>query len=162
MALVVEDGSGVVGANSYLSVAELRAYATERGIVLPADPGVEPLLIKAADYLELRTYIGTKVNDDQGLSWPRNTVDGWGVTVELAVPVAIKRAQSLLAVEAMNGALSSAARPSKYTKTKIDVVQVEYRKTSEMAVGMRYLAVDTLLEPYVTASSGRPFQTFRA
>lgn len=163
MALVVEDGSGVAGANSYLSVAELRAFAVDRGLTLPATDGpVEVLLIKAADYLELRTYIGTKVSDDQGLSWPRNTTDDYGAPVAMGVPTAVKRAQRLLAIEAQNGELSAAARPSKYTKTKIDVVQVEYRKTSEMAVGMRYLAVDTLLAPYLSVSSGRSFVTLRA
>ena len=35
MALVVEDGTRVEGANSYLTVAELRAFAGDRGLTFP-------------------------------------------------------------------------------------------------------------------------------
>ena len=163
MALTVETGSGVVGANSYLTVAELRAFAAERGLTLPLPEGeVEALLIRAADYLELRSYIGSPLTDSQGLSWPRKTYDLYGFLIDLGVPLAIKRAQRLLAVEAMRGALSQAVRPSKYVRTKIDVVYVEFAKAGDLAIGMRYLAVDTLLAPYISGGGSRTIKTVRA
>ena len=45
MALTIEDGSGVAGANSYIDVAAARTYAAARGLTLPAADGdVEALL----------------------------------------------------------------------------------------------------------------------
>lgn len=37
MAIIVEDGTGVTGANSYISLADARTYATNRGFELSAD-----------------------------------------------------------------------------------------------------------------------------
>ena len=78
MSLIVEDGTGVAGAISYASVEDARAYAAERGLVLPVDDAaVEVLLVRACDYLEslesqykgVRTTPGT-----QALAWPRSLV----------------------------------------------------------------------------------------
>jgi len=53
MALVVEDGTGVSGADSYADLTTIRAYAAKRGVTLSADDAVlEPLAYKAMDYLE--------------------------------------------------------------------------------------------------------------
>lgn len=63
--LVIEDGSIVTGANSYISVEEARTYASCRGVSLSEDDSVvEVQLIKANDYLQsLRcSYKGCKTN----------------------------------------------------------------------------------------------------
>lgn len=53
MALVVEDGTGVAGADSYADLATLRAYAARRGVTLSADDAtLEPFAYKAMDYLD--------------------------------------------------------------------------------------------------------------
>lgn len=160
MALVVEDGTGVEGANSYLTVAELRAFAGDRGLTLPTDSEVEKLLVKATDYLELKSYIGDRASDNQGLSWPRTQTTNpyWQYTG--IIPTKLKTAQSLLAVEAMNGELSQATRPNEYVQTKIDVLYIKYAKDDDRSAGLRYRAVDDLLASLVTTS--RPFQTVRA
>ena len=50
MALVIEDGSRVAGANSYVTLAEARAFASARGVTLSAvDATLEPFVIKAFD-----------------------------------------------------------------------------------------------------------------
>ena len=160
MALVVEDGTGVEGANSYLTVAELRAFAGDRGLTLPTDSEVEKLLVKATDYLELKSYIGDRASDNQGLSWPRtqDTNPYWQYTN--IIPTKLKTAQSLLAFEAMNGELSQATRPNEYVQTKIDVLYIKYAKDDDRSAGLRYRAVDDLLASLVTTT--RPFQTVRA
>lgn len=157
MALVVEDGTGIAGANTYLSVAELRAFAVDRGVTLPAqDSDVATLLVKACDYLELKSYIGVRASDSQGLSWPRLE------TVYTGIPAKLKTAQSLLAIEAQNGDLSSAVRPNPYVQTKIDVVYIKYASTNDVASGMRFYAVDSLLDGLLSVSGGRPLVTVRA
>lgn len=54
MALVVEDGTGVAGANTYASLSDLRVYAGARGVGLSSvvDGELEPLMHKAMDYIE--------------------------------------------------------------------------------------------------------------
>ena len=161
MALVIEDGTGVVGANSYLTVAELRAYAEVRGLTLPTvDSEVEILLVKATDYLELKSYIGDRASDDQGLSWPRTSVTDpyWKYTDK--IPSQLKLAQSMLAIEVQNGELSPAVRPNEYIQTKIDVLYIKYASDDARAAGIRFRAVDNTLAPILTTT--RLLQTVRA
>lgn len=160
MALVVEDGTGVEGANSYLTVAELRAFAGDRGLTLPTDSEVEKLLVKATDYLELKSYIGDRASDNQGLSWPRTQTTNPYWQYNDLIPTKLKTAQSLLAIEAMNGELTQATRPNEYIQTKIDVLYIKYAKDDDRSAGLRYRAVDDLLASLVTTT--RPFQTVRA
>ena len=50
--IIIEDGTNVEGANSFVTVEECRAFAEARGLTLPVDDSdVEILLIKAVDYL---------------------------------------------------------------------------------------------------------------
>ena len=153
MTLLIEDGTGVVGANSYLTVAELRAYAVLRGLTLPTvDSEVEALLVKACDYLELKSYIGDRASDEQGLSWPRTSIydPTWKYTDK--IPTCLKTAQSLLAVEAINGELSPAVRPNEYIQTKIDVLYIKYASDDARSAGIRFRAVESTLAPILTSS----------
>ena len=53
MALIIEDGSLVHAANSFVSVEEVRAYASARTLTLPSDDTIiEAGAIKSADYLK--------------------------------------------------------------------------------------------------------------
>lgn len=159
MAFLVEDGTGVEGATSYLSVSAFRAMAADRGATVPvADAACETILVQAADYLELKRYAGDKFYEAQGLAFPRLAADG--VTAS-PIPSPVVKAQYLLAIEAQNGSLTTAVRPSQYRKTKVDVLYVEYAKTDDLAEGLRFFAVDQLLDPYLGGSGG-PFQVIRA
>lgn len=80
--LVVEDGTGLPNASSYTSAADLRAYATARGVTLatedaPGDLIVDQLAIKAMDYIEAnRSYFwGWRAYPEtQRLEFPRDGV----------------------------------------------------------------------------------------
>ena len=107
MALTIEDGSIVAGANSYATVAELRAYAAERGATVPvADADCEVLLIKAMDYLEGQWFVGDTVSPTQALSWPRQNVyiEQWPLAID-EIPRQLVQAQCALAIEAPTVAL---------------------------------------------------------
>lgn len=106
MTITVEDGSGIAGANSYASLSDFRAYATLRGLTIPADDtAAEALLIRAADVmngikwlpgdsLEHKTY------PDAYLAWPRSDV--WlrgNLIASDVVPQSIVSGQMALAVE---------------------------------------------------------------
>jgi hypothetical protein len=134
--ITVEDGSIVDGANSYATVAELSAWAEQRGVSLPAtDDAKAVLLIKAADYLETfgPRFKGEPVEPGvQALAWPRK-----GVTLpyaasplpEDAIPVLLKRAQLAAALAAASGiellpATDAGARGIKREKT--GPIETEY------------------------------------
>lgn len=77
MALVIETGAIVTGANTFASVAQLDAFAALRGITIAGDTAAkEVLLIKAMDYIEAqeRRFKGYRRKAEQPLSWPRTHV----------------------------------------------------------------------------------------
>lgn len=82
MTLIVEDGSRVTGANSYVDLTAARAYVAARGGTLSAvDATAEIVVIKAMDYLESfdDRFKGVRYERDQALSWPRvgAVLEGW-------------------------------------------------------------------------------------
>ena len=154
MALVVEDGTGVVGAESYVSVATFRTWATGRGYSLPAgDTDVEALLRKGCDFIERKKFNGTTEFADQGLSFPRLVTDSSGVATSTGVPAKLKTAQMLLSMESLNGPLTAAARAQKYTATKIDAIYLKYAKPGEGAGDLSFPAIDDLLSDWAYYSA---------
>ena len=103
MALIIEDGSIVVNADSYVTTAELTTYAAKRNYTVTAVPAeLEVLLIKAMDYLaslESR-YKGDRVNNIQELSFPRIGVQLHGYWLDSdVIPQDLKNAQMELAFQ---------------------------------------------------------------
>lgn len=128
MTIIVEDGTNVADANSYVSVADLVAYAEERGIELPVDPAEqEVLLIKAMDYLESfeTRFPGVRAYTGQMLAWPRY---GAGYNYFPAMPDRLRKAQLVAAVAAMEVDLLpvSAAATANATRKTVGPITVEY------------------------------------
>jgi len=73
---IIEDGTIVTNANSYVTLAEIKAYATARNITLGTDPVIESQSVLAVDYLESKRtqYQGSKVSELQELQFPRYNV----------------------------------------------------------------------------------------
>lgn len=72
MALIVEDGSVVTGANSYADEATIEAYLTARGHTFTAI--VEADVLRAMIYIDSLPWKGTRYDEDQELAWPRDGV----------------------------------------------------------------------------------------
>lgn len=94
MAVIVEDGTIVAGANSYASVDDANEYLTARNRAAwaSADNSLkEAAILQATDYIELRyghLFIGeVKDKDNQVLSWPRKNCG-----YDNIIPQALKRA----------------------------------------------------------------------
>lgn len=102
MAIIVEDGTGVVGANSFIDGAVLTAIATARGIALPTDPAkLEILIVKSMDYLALQEEFmqGRRTTTTQNLMFPRHVVRIHGELVEDdEIPEELVMLQALLAI----------------------------------------------------------------
>ena len=125
MAIVVEDGTGVTGANSYVTEAELTTYATNRGVTITGTNSV--LIYKSMDYLEQKDFKGDKLNSDQALQWPRYNVfvDGYYVDSD-TIPTLLKEAQMELCLSIDNDVDPMATLGREIKREKIDVIEVEY------------------------------------
>lgn len=148
MAIVIEDGTVIPGANSYVTEQELTDYALARGVTLSATE--EQLLIRAMDYIESLSFIGIKHIDIQPLQWPRDEVyiDGYYVK-RTTIPKELKNGQmaAALAIDAGNGPLATSPRGVK--REKADVVEIEYMDNapSEPIVKTINAALRKLLQP---------------
>src|SRR5687768_9190680 len=100
MALIVEDGTGLSTAESYISVANADSYHSVRGNTTwtGVDSLKEAALRRATTYIDGRygaRFTGTRrLARDQALMWPRSDatdVEGWTIEND-EVPVEIERA----------------------------------------------------------------------
>lgn len=151
MALTIEDGSGVAGANSYIDVAAARAYAVARGLTLPAADGdVEALLIKSMDFIEAYRgdFQGLKTAATNSLQWPRTgvTLDGYPLA-EDAIPQVLKDAQAQLAVDAQNADLMPTGSGREVVMERVDVVQVQYAESGNTNPQPIFTKAEALLKP---------------
>ena len=73
--LVVEDGTGLENANSYISVADFRQFALENGIDLESeeDEQLAVYLIRSTNFIDSVEYrfVGTRLSVTQSLAFPR-------------------------------------------------------------------------------------------
>jgi len=127
--IIVENGTVVAGANSYVSEAGLIDYATDRGVVLNGQTDV--LLIKAMDYIESLAFIGDKHTEDQPLQWPRDEVyiDRYYIERE-TIPKELKNGvyTAALAIDIALDPLRIIERATK--REKVDVIEVEYMESN--------------------------------
>lgn len=101
MALVIEDGSVVPGAESFATADELVTYATNFGKTIPIDPvAQEALLRRSALQMDAICWKGCAIHRDQALAWPRSGVcrNGWDLPWN-QIPPQVKAGQMALATE---------------------------------------------------------------
>lgn len=150
MAIVVEDGTIVTGANSYVTTAALTTYATARGVTLTS--GAETLLIQAMDYIESLDYKGVRIDRDQPLKFPRAgiMVDGFEL-VYTTIPDYLKNGlmHTAMAIDAGNGPLLDLPRATK--REKVGEIEVEYSDSSSSVIIVRKIMA--MLHPLL-ASGG--------
>lgn len=141
MALVVENGSGLPNAESYISVADTLAYATLMGLTWA--PGTTALaegaLRRATVWLEARyrnRYIGYKVNRrNQALEWPRHDAydrnDDYIPFTTIPVEVIKANAEAAIRELADPGSLSPDITTGEIEKRiKVEGIEIEYANVS--------------------------------
>lgn len=187
MALIVEDGSGVAGANSYISVTDARAYATARGLRLPTtsaealayaaliglstltpDEAVEILLTMGLDFIEgfRSQFQGSKTAEANALQWPRTgaCLDGFELDDD-EIPAVLPQAQAQLACDAYGGGTPVSLMPSgtdgrEVLREKVDVIEVQYSPGSGGSPQPTFTAARALLRPLLRGA-GLFLQTVR-
>lgn len=131
MALVVEDGSVVAGANTYITLAEFKAWADDRGISYGADDAVNKQIYRAMDYFERLQFIGNKANENQPLQWPRTEalIDGYYAdATEIPPQVKIAVYEAVVVEAAGDSELETQDRRT--IREKIGDIEVQYAENS--------------------------------
>lgn len=168
MALIVEDGSIVAGAESYVSVANADVYHSNFGNAawaVLATPAKESALRKATGYMQqvyrLR-WKGTRTGTTQVLDWPR-----FGVFVEdvayagfpyyvgvNVIPAEVQNACAELALKSSTTDLAPDVE-REVVREKIGPLETEYAPGTPQYV--RYRAIDLMLKIYLetTGISGK-------
>lgn len=73
--LIIEDGTGVAGAESYATAPQLVEYAGKFGVTIPTDEiAQEALLRQSALAMNGMKWKGRRSHADQALAWPREGV----------------------------------------------------------------------------------------
>lgn len=130
MTIIVEDGSIVANANSYVTVQEVIDYADLRGIIYPNQPEIEKNIILATDYLQSKCYQGEQVEPGvQALLFPRKYVFIHNVEIESnTIPQELKNAQIELALAQSNTNVMNDGvdRGDNVKREKFDFRETEY------------------------------------
>jgi len=96
MAFIVEDGTIVTGATSYVTVAYYKSYWLDRGItVAESDPVIQAALVVVTQYVDLTNqWKGSIVDSDQALDFPRiGLIDNEGRVIEsTSIPIKLQNA----------------------------------------------------------------------
>lgn len=154
--MVVEDGTGLSNADSFVSVAYADTYFTTRGVSAWASlTNKEALLIKATDYIEAvysESWKGVTLNDTQSLSFPRIIDDA------TVYPDRLLKAVCELALKANSGDLLVDVE-QRTIEEKIDVITVKYAEYSDQKT--QYSMVYGLISPYLL-STGANKKAMRA
>lgn len=160
--LIIEDGSVVANANSFVTDDEFKVYADLNNYDVPAtQPDREALLARAYDYnnstYESRIQ-GYRVNPDvQTGIFPRIGVYAYGQSVSSdVVPNNAKTAQMLAALSINDGADTNAYKDSAdLASFNVQGVYSEtYQSGSSTPTIPEMPAVSRQLRPYTKASSG--------
>ena len=166
MALVVEDGSIVTGANSYVSLADSQAYVTDRGFLdeISGEPIqlTEGHLLRAVDYINAhrKVFKGIKqTSPDLDMQWPRREVeiDEYDLPPNV-IPQCIIHAQIETAIEiAQDRDPFETISSERITREKIDVIEYEYDLTQGDGEqpSFDYKTIRALLRPVIDTGYGR-------
>jgi hypothetical protein len=117
---IVEDGTGLSDANSYVSLDWANSYFADRGNTSwsgALDAEKQVALVKATDYIDASyDFPGEILVSSQALKWPRaNATDKYGETLE-GIPVILMKATAELAVRALSEELLQDIEKQGYIK----------------------------------------------
>ena len=157
---VVEDGTGLPDANSYVSVQEYRDYFSDRGIdvLSETDLEIEGRLVRGTDFIDLQyAFLGTTSYNIQALQFPRIATDIYGVVVDLGVPKAVKYASIEIAKQLTNNINLYVDEELNVTSKSSEVGPIKesksYKETMSSSVD-RFKQVNLLLKPYLSSPAG--------
>lgn len=133
MALMIETGAIVEGADSYVTRADYIAYAASMGVTVEDTVATDVQLRKAAQFIDSKEHRlkGVRVSRDQPLAFPRDgvSIDNWSWS-KTEIPRQVLLCQLALALDIHAGVdlynpVSSA--PASVKRERVEgVVDIEY------------------------------------
>ncbi len=156
MAIIVEDGSGILGANSYVSLVDARLLLKPLGQDLNIDDLIaEQEILNAARYIESfrARYQGWKTTNDQPMQWPRWAVVIDDITVGSdVIPQDLIDAQVFAAYEYAQGQIlqPSSSGQSVQSEEVTGAVKVSYFDTGAVDGSPMLVRVNDSLNPLFT------------
>ena len=134
--IIVEDGTIVANANSYVSEADLSTYASDRGVTLTESMDV--LIIKAMDYVDTLYFAGDKYLEEQALQWPRGELFIYGFEVDYnEIPQLLIDGLCEVAIGIDDGNNPLEPEERKTLMEKVGDIQVEYSEGSRTYTYLR-------------------------
>lgn len=169
MPLIVEDGSIVPDADSYVSLTDARALAANYGLELPADDtAAEVALRNGATYVGLAEpqMCGSRVSAEQSLAYPRTGTALNGFTVaDNVIPSQLIRAQVIAAVTYGAGTDVRANSDGRSVQTERveGTVTVTYFNNGNSGATTAITAADDALRPLLCGglNNGFSFNVYR-
>jgi len=153
--LVVEDGSIVQGANSYVDLVTARDYAALRGKALPTvDDEAIPIVIAGTEYIESfsRRLRGLPVSPStQPLSFPRTgvTVDGYTYPDNVIPSPLLKVCLAAIVVAVDHELVVNRSEPD-ITREQIGPMSTSYGTSSIRPwSGPDFPLLDNLIRPFL-------------
>ena len=131
--MVVEDGTGVEGANSYVDMPYADAYHLARGNAWLEG---EDALVRATDYIDREfsgLFLGDRKAFDQSLEWPRKHVPigGYKYFGDDVIPDALKKAVCDVALAMVQGTTETATGGAIKAEKIDDVGEFQYFEPTE-------------------------------
>lgn len=171
MALTVEDGTVVTGAESYVSVADAAAYASARGLTFTSSPAedAEEALRRATQWIDAAygsRFTGTRTSGrSQPLQWPRSdATDAEGEEIasdEIPVEIINATIEAAIREQASPGILTPDMERSGAIKSvKAGSVAIEYGAGATAAT--LFTKIDVVLAGLLRSSSPFVAQAVRA
>jgi hypothetical protein len=160
MPIVVEDGTGVADANSFISLADYKTYASARGWTVPDDIVVEQAIIKSTDYLLTLddAFKGERTFFDQTLPFPRsdvyigNAIDPLGDEV---IPLQLIKGQCEAINFIANGGEFMPTQTGPFiVREKVDVIETQYSESVNINAMPNVPSVDAFLAPLMDNGGG--------
>lgn len=169
MALVLETGAGVSGANAYADQSFATAYLADRGGNATWDAKTsdekDVLLVKATDHIERRfshRFKGVKNSNANALSWPRRTLydeEGRVLYDSNDIPTDLKKAVVEYAVASLTSSLVPATAsglevsesskelgPLKKTEKYATTAMAQFSSLVKPSAFTQFPAADMLIE----------------
>jgi len=153
MAIIVEDGTGLPTAETFVSVADANDYHTAMNNTgwTGTDAVKEAALRRATQYIDTRyIYRGERINLDQALEWPRAFYERDGRAETWPVPN-LTAACCEAALRALTDTLTADVSTDQVIEETVGPITVRYASKSGQT---RIPVVDDLLRKYVIAGAG--------
>jgi len=159
MNIIIEDGSIVENANSYVTTQEAITYCADRGLAFPTDETeIKILLVKAMDFLSSieNRFDGSRNDLNQELSFPRGFYL-YGIDISNTIPKQLKKAQCQLAFDASQFDLLEAQESKEVLEEGVGELRVKYAEKGSSTTQAIPVAALSILKPLFRVGAGTPF-----